>query len=308
MDLCSNHVKKLLQGSLMKSKLSLVFVLLCGVLYFSLGCTPQGTGTLQLNLTDQPADEEYEEVFITFSQISVHRGEEQDYGNDENNVNGGGWIIISEEEQGYDLLKLQDGKFELLAEEDLTEGIYTQIRLKIVEGDDENGDPKTYVKLAGDGEKYPLTVPSGSQSGLKLIHPFRIMVGTTTVLFLDFNAEKSVLKAGNGQYKLKPTIAVLSELSYTQGIKGTVVNVVTEDPILGAEVFAFYADDVDDTDVLPVGSTFTNEDGSFAIPLPEGTYILKIEEGNYEPTTTGEISVIDEVWNQLESPIELNPL
>ena len=292
----------------MKSKLSLVsvFVLLFGVLYFSLGCTPQGTGTLQLNLTDQPADEEYEEVFITFSQISVHRGEEQDYENDENNVNGDGWIVISKEEQGYDLLTLQDGEFELLAEEDLTDGVYTQIRLKIVEGDVENGDPKTYVML--DGEKYPLTVPSGSQSGLKLIHPFRIMVGTTTVLFLDFNAEKSVLKTGNGQYKLKPTIAVLSELSYTQGIKGTVVNVVTENPILGAEVFAFYADDVDDTDVLPVGSTFTNEDGSFAIPLPEGTYILKIEEGNYEPTITEEISVIDEVWNQLGSPIELNPL
>ena len=125
----------------MKSKLSLVsiFVLLCGVLCFGLGCTPQGTGTLQLNLTDQPPDEEYAEVFITFSQISVHRGEEQDYENDENNVNGGGWIVISEEEQGYDLLTLQNGEFELLAEEDLTEGIYTQIRLKIVEGDDESG-------------------------------------------------------------------------------------------------------------------------------------------------------------------------
>ena len=292
----------------MKSKLSLVsvFVLLCGLLCFSLGCTPQGTGTLQLNLTDKPAEEEYEEVFITFSQISVHRGEEQDYENDENNVNGGGWIVISEEEQGFDLLPLQDGKFELLAEEDLTDGIYTQIRLKIVEGDDENGEPKTYVML--DDEKYPLIVPSGPQSGLKLIHPFRIMAGATTVLFLDFNAERSVFKTGNGQHKLKPTIAVLSEFSYTQGIKGTVVNVDTEDPILGAEVSAFYADEVDDIDALPVGSILTNEDGNFALPLPAGTYVLKVEEGNYEPTTTEEISVIEEVWNQLGSPIELTPL
>ncbi len=124
----------------MKAKLSVVsvFVLLCGLLCFSLGCTPQGTGTLQLNLTDKPAEEEYSEVFITFSEISVHRGEEQDVievlqdqdnENNENDVDDSGWIVISEEDQGFDLLKLQDGEFELIAEEDLTEGIYTQIRL-----------------------------------------------------------------------------------------------------------------------------------------------------------------------------------
>ncbi len=293
----------------MKAKVS-VFVLLCGLLCFSLGCTPQGTGTLQLNLTDKPAEEEYSEVFITFSEISVHRGEEQDVietlqdKDNENDVDDSGWIVISEKDQGFDLLKLQDGKFELIAEEDLTEGIYTQIRLKIVEGDD-----KTYVTLVGeDGEKYPLIVPSGPQSGLKLIHPFRIIAGATTILFLDFNAEKSVLRTGNGQYKLKPTIAVLSEFSHTQGIEGTVFIVDTEDPISSAEVSAFYADEVDDSNALPVGSILTDDQGNFTLPLPAGTYVLKVEAETYENTTTEEITVIGEEWNQLANPIFLTPL
>ena len=161
--------------------------------------------------------------------------------------------------------------------------------------------------MSNDKEKYPLIVPSGQQSGLKLIHPFRIITGATTSLFLDFNAEKSVLKTGNGQYKLKPTIAVLSEFSHTQGIEGTVVIVDTEEPISGAEVSAFHANEVDDGNALPVGSILTDDQGNFTLPLLAGTYVLKVEAENYETTTTEEIPVIEEEWNQLENPIFLTP-
>ena len=163
----------------MKSKVFLsVFILLCGLLCFSSGCTLEGTGTLTINLTDEPGD--YEEVHITVSQISVHRGEEEEATEErvqdsEENANDGNWIIISEVKQGYNLLDFQDGAFSPLAEADLEAGVYTQIRLKIVEGEDE-----TYVRLEseeGEGNKYPLKVPSGAKSGLKLVHPFKIFAG-----------------------------------------------------------------------------------------------------------------------------------
>ncbi len=122
-----------------------------------------------------------------------------------------GWIIVSDEEQGFDLLLLQDGKFELLAEAELDTGKYTQIRLKITDELDENDEPKTYVVV--DGEKYALTVPSGTKSGLKLTHGFNIESDTETVLYIDFDADKSVNQTGNGEYKLKPTIKVMTELT-----------------------------------------------------------------------------------------------
>jgi hypothetical protein len=308
----------------MRSKVLIsVFVLLCGLLCFNLGCNPKGTGTLQLNLTDKPADEIYEQVVITFSQISVHKGLEQDVieatqdeegDNNDDAVDGdGGWIVINDDEQTFDLLQLQDGKFDLLAQDDLTEGVYTQIRLKIADGNDENGDPKTYVKLAGDDTKYPLIIPSGLQSGLKLIHPFRIMADSITVLYLDFNAEKSLIKTGNGQYKLKPTIAVLYEL-YKQGIIGKVISAEESAepiPVVGAAISAYSVEAMQDDDTdndLPVGSTVTDEAGDFTLPLPPGTYTLQVEAEGYQAILTEEINVVIDVWNTLTEPIKLDPL
>jgi len=188
-----------------------LFILFFGLLFFYLGCVPEETGTLFINLTDDPA--QYCEVHVTFSEIAVHKAEvdEQDDENieeqtQENKYNedndddeeDGNWIIIKgeEEEQGYNLLELEDA-FVLLAKADLEPGVYTQIRLKIVEGEDELGDPKTYIKLTCDGdcdcdsEKLLLKVPSGAQSGLKLIHPFEINSGEQTTLNLDSRQKKN---------------------------------------------------------------------------------------------------------------------
>ncbi len=243
----------------MKSKIIALLcsaICLAGLICLGTGCEPQQVkkGILKLNLTDAPAD--YEEVFITFTRISVHRsecidnatdnctdnttdnssltalfknnGKGKDNQTDDNSTDGdddgsdgdddnstdnatddSGWIVISTDEQGFDLLKLQNGKFDLLAEASLDAGKYTQIRLKITDALDNNSEPKTYVKV--DGVKYPLVVPSGTRSGLKLTHPFTITGDNETVLYLDFDAEKSVNQTGSGIYKLKPTIKVLTE-------------------------------------------------------------------------------------------------
>lgn len=304
----------------MKSKILLsILFLFCGLLCFSPGCTDRA-GILTINLTDAPAD--YQEVHVTFSEISVHRAEEDDdieeqttdIEDDEDDEGDSNWIIISDVEQGFNLLDYQQQKkeFDLLAEAALLKGKYTQIRLKIVGGEDEDGAPKTYLKFFKDDTKYPLEVPSGVQSGLKLIHPFTISAGTVTTLYLDFDAEKSVKQTGNGQYKLKPTIAVISYLAPNQGIKGTVLEEV--EAVADADVFAYiYTDDVvedldedEDNDVDPDASTTTDEDGSFALPLPTGTYTLKISKAGYEDFTTIPIEVIADTWVELD-PIQLEP-
>jgi hypothetical protein len=301
----------------MKSKIFLsVFILFCGLLCFTTGCTPEGTGTLTINLTDAPGD--YDEVFITFSQISVHRGEEQaeeeqpknEEDDDGEDNDDGSWIIISEDEQGFNLLdyKNQDKMFDILATGNLDEGIYTQIRLKIVEGME-----KTYVTLEEGGEKYPLEVPSGTKSGLKLTHPFRIDADNDTILYLDFDAGKSVNKTGNGEYKLKPTIAVISNLSPKQGIRGIVQASATEGgeatAMANTEVFAYTdsGNTNEDEGKLPEGSITTEADGTFALPLPAETHTLEVIAEGYDTATIDSIIIEEDIWTELEEPILLNP-
>lgn len=287
----------------MKTKIAVpIFLFCCGLLGFVMGCFTQ-TGTLKINLTDQPAA--YDQVYITFSEISVHRGENQDATTEQKDdtdadQDDNNWISVSTEEQGFDLLSLQNGKFDLLASANLPAGIYTQIRLKIVEGDAQN--PKTYVQIGG--QKFPLTIPSGTSSGLKLIHNFKVETGTATVLYLDFDAEKSVNKTGNGQYKLKPTIAVLSELDNKQGIEGVVQDAGTNAPIVNATISAAKTDDAE---AVQIGSCTTDEEGKFKLPLPAGTYALTITAEGYQQFKTDPIVVESQVWNEVENSIKLTP-
>ena len=61
---------------------------------------------------------------------------------------------------------------------------------------------------------HEMKVPSGYESGIKLVRTFTITEGDITELILDFDAAKSIVKAGNsGKYILKPTIKVIGTKS-----------------------------------------------------------------------------------------------
>ncbi|MDL1978816.1 MAG: DUF4382 domain-containing protein, partial [Deltaproteobacteria bacterium] len=53
-------------------------------------------------------------------------------------------------------------------------------------------------------------------SGIKILHGFDINKGQTTELILDFDASRSIVKAGSsGKWLLKPTIKVLDTEEYS---------------------------------------------------------------------------------------------
>src|SRR5690606_29226041 len=85
---------------------------------------------------------------------------------------------------------------------DVKEGDYTQIRLGVVAGDD------TYIEL-DDGSRYPFTIPSNEQTGLKLVRGFRVDKDSPVAFTLDFDVRKSMVRQGNGRYKLKPTLRII---------------------------------------------------------------------------------------------------
>jgi hypothetical protein len=119
-----------------------------------------------------------------------------------------------------DLLALDGGGSEiLLADELLPAGEYEWIRLKVNAGR-EGSD--SFIEL-DDGSRHPLFIPSGNQTGLKLIRGFLIGAGGTHNFTIDFDLRKSVIHPpGLGEpYLLKPVLRLVNNLE-VGSIAGTV--------------------------------------------------------------------------------------
>ncbi len=94
--------------------------------------------------------------------------------------------------------------------------MYNQIRLKI-----ENAN------IVYKGTTFPMNVPSGATSGLKLGPQFKVESGSSYELVIHFDAGRSIVTTGprknpNG-FKLKPHIRVIP-LAKTGSISGRVTN------------------------------------------------------------------------------------
>lgn len=147
---------------------------------------PEGeTGNLAVYLKDKPiSGEEVETLNITFSSLEAHK-------------TGGEWFSIVEEEKTFDLLKLTDVKA-LWGDNEIEAGMYTMLRLNVV---------KATLTLVDSNEEIEVEVPSGK---LRFNHNFTIDGNETTELLIDFLVDKSLNKTGNGEWKLKPVVSIIT--------------------------------------------------------------------------------------------------
>lgn len=148
----------------------------------------EGNGRMKIYLVDSPSS--FDSVIICVTSVEVHKADGD---------STSGWLTINDSLRYFDLLLLRNGASAVLGDTSLAAGHYTQIRLIIGDG--------SYV--VDGGIKHDLEIPSGSQTGIKLIHQFTIESGKVYELLLDFNVEKSIVITGTGQYQLKPTIRVI---------------------------------------------------------------------------------------------------
>jgi hypothetical protein len=238
-----------------------------------------GTGTVSLNLTDATING-VKAVYVTIEEVSVHKD------------GANGWEVIAEPNRTYNLLELVNGVREELGIAVLEAGHYTQLRMKVGEQRDHGMNtlsethPYGNYVIDNSDEYQELKIPSGYQTGVKVVCGFDINENQTTELILDFDASRSIVEAGSSEnLLLKPTIRVF-ELDEYSIIRGTVTDGYTglQGVLVSAQIFDPdpAAGDAKDG-VMVRASTTTDASGSYAIFVAPGTYSIVAYKDGYAP-------------------------
>ncbi|BCS94938.1 hypothetical protein DSLASN_05700 [Desulfoluna limicola] len=249
------------------------------------GSSSLGSGDLNVSLTDAPSPD-YKAVYISVNQVEVKASSD----NSEN-----GWQVVDIVNKTINLLDLTGGILEDLGTRNLPAQTYNQLRLILADAPDDennlNGDPHPHANyvILNDGSDtvHELKVPSGYQSGIKLVKQFTISVSGLTELILDFDAMKSVVQAGSsGQWILKPVIEVLDTVTLA-GIGGSVTNSATPGVAQQAAWVSLQTDDsfaLDHKDkVTTHASTLTDVAGSYLLRSEANTYNLIVFKEGFVP-------------------------
>jgi hypothetical protein len=176
----------------------LLFILLTAITgagFIFLSCkksNSSGSGHLQVMLTDGPAG--YDAVYIDVEKVEVN------VSSDSGTTTG--WQTLNLLRPGvYNLLKFSNGIDTVLASADLPAGTLSQLRLVL-------GNNNSVVTR---GQSFPLKTPSAQQSGLKFNIHSMLTSGIEYRLWIDFDANRSIVSTGSGAYILHPVIRTYSE-------------------------------------------------------------------------------------------------
>jgi hypothetical protein len=237
------------------------------------------TGRLSLGVTDAPVDEA-SSVVVQFSGVAFKRA-------------GAAPEVVQNltpSPRQLDLLQYQGGRAAVLLDGvTLPAGDYQWIRLIV---DNEPAVRDSYIVLTG-GEECELRVPSGAESGLKLMRGFTLPADGSVALTVDFDLRKSI-HAPPGQrsgdcavgYLMRPTLRLVDDAN-VGAIAGRVDSALIAAECL-PKVYVFSGnavtpDDLEeadgaDADPLVVAGVAT-ENGSTAHPyraafLPPGPYTV----------------------------------
>jgi hypothetical protein len=139
---------------------------------------------LKIRLTDNPYNAT--EVNIDLQQVRVNFSSDSS-----------GWTDLKTSAGIYNLLNFQNGIDTVIAEQVVPTGNLKEIRFVL-------GNNNS-IKI--NNVVYPLTIPSGSSSGLK-IKVNRQLHANLDSLIIDFDAALSILQTGAGDFKLSPVLKI----------------------------------------------------------------------------------------------------
>ncbi|MFC2034410.1 DUF4382 domain-containing protein [Chloroflexota bacterium] len=184
-------------------------------------------GIIEFQVTDPPPAD-VKSAIIHLSNVEVHKAvaaqemeqeieqessdsdnqtqeQEQEQEQEEGQDEQGEWISILNTPPSFDLMDVI-GVEKLLGSANLSAGKYTQIRMDVEKVD----------VVTTDGENFTAEVPGDK---LRVVRPFDVEPGMTTVLTLDFDGEKSLIITGKGEAMFKPVVKLLIEKKEGTGTK-----------------------------------------------------------------------------------------
>ncbi len=198
-----------------------------------------GMTKLNVKMTDSPGS--YDAIFLSVKEVQVLSSE--------------GQSTLDVGSNPFNILNFRMGKDTLIASQDIPSGRIQEVRLVL---------NTTGNRVVIDGVSFPLTTPSGQTSGVKLKVQETLEAGIAYTLLLDFDAAKSIVKTGNGNYILKPVIRAIPN-----AVSGAITGIINPS-ISNPKIYA-----ITGTDTL---GTLSDATGKFWFPgVPAGTYKVEIQ-------------------------------
>lgn len=237
------------------------------------GDSSTAMGTFSLSVTDGPIDSA-SKVVVEFDGVSIKPAE--------------GEVIefMFDEPKSIDLLQLQGSLSEgLVSGVSVPAGAYQWIRLHVSAEQDNIMD--SYLELV-DGTQQELRIPSGAETGLKLVSGFTVPAGGAADFTVDFDLRKSVTSPpGLSGAILKPALRLVDNVqvgSVIGTVSADMINAVCADPnVDDGSVYVYAGADVTPVDIQgtetdPVITALVNVvDGEYSYEvgfLVEGDYTL----------------------------------
>jgi hypothetical protein len=270
--------------------------------------------------TCQTPNGPFSHVFVTITDVRVHLSSSA-------GPNDGGWVDLTpglaKSPKQVDLLGLANNKCFLASlgdSQQLQAGTYQQIRViladdstSITSNSCTNGSANC-VQLSKDASIHTLNLSSEAKTGIKIPGSqisgggLTVAAGKTTDLDIDFQTCQSIVREGNGQYRLKPVLHAGEVSTVSASINGTVLDASTGKPVAGMVWVAVEQKDSSGVDRV-VQTNIANADGSFVFcPLPTGSYDVVISGMRtsdgvlYQPTIITGVAVGSTTGN-----VNLNP-
>lgn len=241
-----------------------------GFLFGLAGCpggssSSAGLGSVSLSVADTPVDG-LRHVVIALTEVRLHSA-------------AGPVSILFDNEKTVDLLAYQGtDSAKLVHGQPIPSGDYQWIELDL--------DLAHSYVITKDGNQYPLVLPSGDQSGLKLMSGFNVADAGRYDFLIDFNLRKSLTKTSNPnsgtEYILNPSLRLVN-LQAVGSVGGTAANTLAigtqsiSDPSCSPAVYVFSG-----AGTTPEGFDVSLPGGT--PPLTSATLTLDNNTGNYDYT------------------------
>ena len=176
----------------------------CGLLAACAGGgAGNSSGSMTLSITDAPVDG-VSSVVVTFTGVELKPS------------NGPSFSVDFSSPKSIDLLAMQGGKVtDLFTNQSVPAGHYDWLRLKVKADSSPSGTSyDSYVMVTGSSSEYNLVVPSGAQTGLKLVRGFTVAQGSMTGFVIDFDLRKSLVAptGQGGSYYLRPALRMMDQM------------------------------------------------------------------------------------------------